>query len=144
MKAHENIDVFMRAFSESGPVAPPIDQDTGRLSKASKTSRRLVLASSSSRRRELVGAFSQPFEVFAPDDTEDRRLDVESPGDFVARLALTKALEVGRRCGPAVVVGADTAVVLGGEIYGKPATPAEASPTLRPFRAGDPDVPAAP
>ena len=130
MNARENIDVFMRAFSAAGPVAPQIDQATGRLSTGSKTSRRLVLASSSSRRRELVGAFSQLFEVFAPDDTEDQRLDVESPGDFVARLALTKALEVGRRCGPAVVVGADTAVFLDGEIYGKPATPAEAAQML--------------
>ncbi len=130
MKARENIDVFIQAFSEAGPVVPEDRPATGRLSMASKTSTRLVLASSSSRRRELVGAFSQPFEVVAPDDTEDQRLDDESPDDFVVRLALTKALEVGRRCGPAVVVGADTAVVLDGEVYGKPATPAEATRML--------------
>ena len=86
----------------------------------------LVLASASPRRRELLALLGRPFTVRVA-DVDEAPLPGESAGALVERLAVAKALLVveGLRpgAGPqgAVVVGADTVVVLDGEILGKPA-----------------------
>ena len=80
----------------------------------------LDLASGSPRRRELLAQIGVPFSVVsAPID--ETPLPNESAPAYVERLARAKAA-AGLACleGPAVVLGADTAVVLDGRILGKP------------------------
>jgi len=89
---------------------------------------RLVLASSSPRRRELLEALSLSFDMVAPDVDEIRRPD-EEPYDYVERVARAKVAAV---AAPGlVVIGADTTVVIDGKILGKPAHPDEAEAMLR-------------
>ena len=80
----------------------------------------LVLASASPRRRELLQQIGIDFRVVVP-DIEETPLANEKPGDFVLRMAREKALEVIQREGAGLpVLGADTAVILDGQILGKP------------------------
>ena len=78
----------------------------------------LILASSSPRRRELLAAVGLEFEIRVA-DVDETRLDEESANDMVVRLAQAKATALPIDAGT-VVIGADTAVVLTGEIFGKP------------------------
>jgi septum formation protein len=80
---------------------------------------RLVLASASPRRRELLSLFGVDFEV-EPADIDETVLSGERPSDYVRRVAADKALAVHRRAGKRFVLGSDTAVVLDGECLGKP------------------------
>lgn len=82
---------------------------------------RLYLASASPRRRQLLGQLRLSFEVRVADVDETPRPG-ELPADYVLRLARTKAESVARKLGqPAArVLAADTAVVLGDVILGKP------------------------
>jgi septum formation protein len=91
----------------------------------------LVLASSSPRRRELLGRLGIPFVVRAPDIDETPR-PVERAIDYVERLAREKAIEAQQRAVDAdeVIVAADTTVDIDGDIVGKPADVAEAVATL--------------
>ena len=69
--------------------------------------------------------------------------EVLPPGpirEAVVALALAKARAVARRVGPAVVLGADTAVVLAGEVFGKPESPEAARRTLRALRGREHEV----
>ena len=79
---------------------------------------RLILASASPRRRELMGAFGHPFEVLSADidETMDPK---KSPFEEVARVSKLKALAIPRNQED-VVVAADTIVVCGGKVLGKP------------------------
>ena len=97
---------------------------------------RLVLASASPRRAELLTAAGFTFEVLAV-DLDERARPGEAPADYVRRLAAEKSarafelLEGSARENPAVVLGADTAVVVGGEILGKPVHDGDAERMLR-------------
>jgi len=66
---------------------------------------------------------------------DESPLGNELPGDYVRRLALAKALSIakdhGDHAGGALVLGADTIVVVGGEILGKPTSPDDARRMLR-------------
>ena len=79
---------------------------------------RLVLASASPRRAELLGRMGLPFDVVVT-DVEESVLPGEPPESYVERLALDKA-HAGFRPG-SVTIGSDTTVVVEGEILGKPA-----------------------
>jgi septum formation protein len=80
----------------------------------------IVLASSSPRRRELLQQLGVDFHVVAADIEEQARPG-EKPGDFVLRMAHEKALEVMQKVGSSLpVLGSDTAVILNGQILGKP------------------------
>ena len=80
----------------------------------------IVLASASPRRRELLQQIGIDFHVVVADIVEQPLAD-EKPGDFVLRMAREKALEVMQREGAGLLVpGADTAVILDGQILGKP------------------------
>jgi septum formation protein len=82
--------------------------------------RRLVLASASPRRRELLALLGRPFDVVAIDVDESPR-PAEAADDLVERLAIAKA-RAGVAIAPdAVVVGADTVVVVDDDVLGKPA-----------------------
>ena len=84
----------------------------------------LHLASSSPRRKEILSALGLTFSA-AGVDLDERRLEGESPDAMVLRLARAKATAGGD--GPAsAVLGADTAVVLGEQVFGKPLDGADA------------------
>ena len=78
----------------------------------------LILASNSPRRRELVSLFGWPFTVL-PADIDESRLAEEPPIQYVRRLACEKAQAIADRQ-PGLVVAADTIVVDGDELLGKP------------------------
>src|SRR5438105_13278587 len=85
----------------------------------------LVLASQSPRRREILHQAGIPFLVRAAPVDETARPG-EGPVDYVRRLAALKARAVSPSAGE-IVLGADTTVVVGNEMLGKPASPEDAS-----------------
>ncbi|WP_417472762.1 Maf family protein [Luteimonas mephitis] len=93
----------------------------------------LHLASQSPRRRELLGRLGVEFGVLDI-DVPERRDPAEAPADYVRRVAREKAgaglLRVVGVPG-AVVLGADTEVVLGDEVFGKPRDERDAAAMLR-------------
>jgi septum formation protein len=90
----------------------------------------LVLASTSPRRRELLGQLGVTFEVLSV-DVDERPLPGELAADHVCRLALAKA-RVGAAQSPgACVIGADTVVVVEDDILGKPRDAQDAIAMLR-------------
>ena len=89
---------------------------------------RLVLASGSPRRRQMLATLGLEFDVLPPDVDETRRPD-EPPAVYVDRVARAKAEAVA--ADGLVVVAADTAVVFDGKVFGKPAHPEEARTMLR-------------
>ena len=96
----------------------------------SGVSRKLVLASSSPRRRELLRAAGYVFDVQVPDVPEEVRPG-EKPTALVERLACDKAAIVAREFASDVcVIAADTVVVLDDRIFGKPRDAAEAAEML--------------
>ena len=86
---------------------------------------RFILASASPRRSEMLAQTGLDFEVL-PGNIDEAFRPGESPRDHVLRLAETKALCVSRSHPAAWVLGADTIVLVAGEILGKPGSPAEA------------------
>lgn len=90
----------------------------------------LILASSSPRRAELLRAAGIPFQVF-PAQVDEAVLKLEPPGEHVRRLAREKA-DAGFAAHPdAVVLAADTTVLISGEIMGKPRDARDAVRMLR-------------
>ncbi len=87
--------------------------------------KKIILASESPRRRELLKLAGIPFRV-EPAHADESALPGESPKGHVRRLALLKAQTVAARRGKGLVLGADTVVVVDGIILGKPASKAEA------------------
>lgn len=88
---------------------------------------KLILASGSPRRRELLAGLGLAFEI-RPVDLDETPLDGEDPRAYVSRLAAAKARA---RTGPEeVTLAADTIVVLDGELLGKPENPGEARDML--------------
>jgi septum formation protein len=90
---------------------------------------KLILASASPRRRELLAQAGYDFDVQASSVSESR-LPQEDAIRFATRLAREKAEEVFARHQPAIVLGADTVVVCDAEVMGKPADPADAERML--------------
>jgi septum formation protein len=87
---------------------------------------RLVLASASPRRAQLLASVGVSFEVI-PADIDESVGPGETPATYVSRLSVTKAAVVAERIGPgAVVVAADTTVDVDGEILEKPVDEADA------------------
>jgi septum formation protein len=80
---------------------------------------RLVLASQSPRRRELLALLGHPFTV-RPADADETMLPGEIPDVHVRRLAELKASTVGESLKESIVIGSDTIVVIDGDILGKP------------------------
>jgi septum formation protein len=93
---------------------------------------RLILASTSPRRREILSLLGIPFEVVAPPFEE-----VVSPprpiAEEVLDFAVGKAASVAAQHPGAVVIGSDTMILLGQEKIGKPADAADAKRMLRAF-----------
>lgn len=93
-------------------------------------SNKIILASSSPRRRELLQSVGINFRVIKPTSDEDINPG-ESPEDYTLRLSREKALSVAQDCEEGVyVIGADTTVVIDGEILVKPENEADARSML--------------
>ena len=92
----------------------------------------LILASNSPRRRQLLALTGIPFMVSVADVDESRFVN-ETPPDYVLRLAETKARAI-QADADQVVLAADTTVVTGSDILGKPRDEAEAIDMLRRLR----------
>jgi len=91
---------------------------------------KVMLASGSPRRREIMTAVGWPFEVRTPDVDESVRPG-EDPVDYVQRLAQEKALAVTEQIETGLVLAADTTVVIEREILGKPEDDEDAKRMLR-------------
>ena len=96
---------------------------------------KLILASESPRRAEIMRSAGFIFETI-PADVDETRKGGEAPADYVRRLADGKARTAAKKIADnvvtktTIVIGADTVVVLEGEILGKPAGEAEARAML--------------
>jgi septum formation protein len=91
---------------------------------------KLILASGSPRRAEILRSAGLQFTVLSS-AVDETPMPSEVPQDLVRRLALAKAeLVAARALGPAIVIAADTVVVLEGAILGKPRTSEDARQML--------------
>lgn len=91
---------------------------------------RVILASSSPRRRDLLDLIGIQHEVI-PANVNESLFAGEAPVAHAERLARAKALTIARSEPSAIVIGSDTIVVVGDEILGKPAHEADAYRMLR-------------
>ena len=99
---------------------------------------KLILASASPRRKELLGLFRLPFEIRVADI--DETMDpAKAPFDEVARVSRLKAMAT-PRSPEDVVVAADTIVVCQGKVLGKPHSQEEAAAMLRMLSGRDHQV----
>jgi MAF protein len=96
--------------------------------------RRLILASGSPRRRQLLSLLGLPF-VIKASDIDEGQLAGEAPEELVMRVSQAKARAVSDVRADELVVAADTIVVLDGTVLGKPAGAEEAAAMLRHLRA---------
>lgn len=99
----------------------------------SKTTRQLILGSTSRYRRELLERLSIPFQVATP-DVDETPLPQEAPHVLAERLALAKAKAVATQFPQAVVIGSDQVADLDGQSLGKPGTHDKAVAQLRLMR----------
>ncbi len=95
--------------------------------------KKIILASTSPRRKELMTLLRVPFEAVASDYEEDMTLDLP-PRELVQHLALGKAQAVAKLYGDALVIGGDTIVVIDNHRLGKPHTPQRAREMLELLR----------
>ena len=86
-----------------------------------KTTQKIYLASKSPRRRKLLKQLGINFKAFTVNSSEDF-LDGEHPVECVKRLALEKMEIAKQRVDNSIVITADTIVVLGKKVIGKPTT----------------------
>jgi septum formation protein len=91
---------------------------------------RVILASQSPRRRELLTLIGIAHEV-QPADIDETYFPGEQPAAHAERLAREKAAVIARQDPDAIVIGSDTIVVVDGDVLGKPADEAEAKRMLR-------------
>jgi septum formation protein len=91
---------------------------------------KLILASGSPRRVEILNSIGWEFEKHVADIDESLR-EGESPEDYVVRLAREKAEAVAVKFPESVVLGADTTVVIDNQILGKPVDMDDARRMLR-------------
>ena len=91
---------------------------------------KLILASKSPRRSELLRAAGWTFEV-VPADIDESLLDHETPVNYVKRLAIEKAETVAARVASGLVLAADTTVVVDDHVLGQPEDDADARRMLK-------------
>lgn len=95
---------------------------------------KVILASNSPRRRQLLGLTGLDFQV-VPADVDETPFQDEAPPNYVRRLAAAKALAVSTQFGrDKLVIAADTTVVDGSQILGKPIDDQDATCMLRQLR----------
>lgn len=92
---------------------------------------RIILASGSPRRKELLGKIYKEFEIITSD--ADENIECDNPGDMVEELAKRKAEAVFKKIETdedIMVIGSDTIVYYDGEVLGKPCDESEAKSML--------------
>ena len=94
--------------------------------------KKLILASNSPRRRELLALLNLPFEVH-PANVDESRLPGEAPADYVRRVAHKKAHAIAEQM-DGLVLAADTIVVDGDAFLGKPSDKSDAFRMLKQLR----------
>jgi septum formation protein len=104
------------------------------------TTTRLILASSSPRRRQLLAAAGYDFEVDPSDVAEPDPTPDEDPSLYAADLAWRKASAVARRRGSGLILAADTVGAVAGTILNKPLDRADADRMIRAQEGRDSDV----
>jgi len=92
--------------------------------------KKIILASASPRRRELLEKLGLKFEVETGDYEEDINSKLE-PHELARQLSIKKAQSVAVRNKNAIIIAADTIGVIGGKILGKPHTENKARKMLR-------------
>lgn len=100
---------------------------------------RLILASQSPRRAELLSRLGLEFEI-RPAAIDETYIDHEMPGDHAERLAREKAIAVARQELDALVIGSDTIVILDSDVLGKPRDTGEAVSMLTRLSGRDHEV----
>lgn len=91
---------------------------------------KFILASGSPRRRELLSLYTTDFTVCVSDFEEDG-VQADTPAELVEALARGKCLAVSAQHPGEVVIGCDTVVDVGGEVFGKPKDAEDAKRMLR-------------
>ncbi|MBD1558961.1 septum formation inhibitor Maf [Vibrio sp. S9_S30] len=110
------MDIPITASSETPLAYSVMDKEKG----MSQIERRLTLASSSPRRKELLGQLGYPFDTVSPDIIEEKNAS-ESVSQYVVRLATEKAQAGLLMTEQAdIVIGSDTIVVVDGDVLEKP------------------------
>ena len=99
--------------------------------------KKIILASGSPRRRELLTQIGISFEVVKAEGEE--KITTDDPEEAVKELAMQKAQEVAGRVDADVVIGADTVVAVDGEIMGKPKDPEDAVRMIHRIQGCDPE-----
>lgn len=94
---------------------------------------RIILASTSAFRRELLQRLQLPFDVASP-ATDESPLADESPAATALRLAESKAREVAKQFPAALIIGADQVAAHGTQRFGKPGSRDKAREQLRRMR----------
>ena len=100
--------------------------------------KKIILASGSPRRRELLTQIGISFEVVKAEGEE--KITTDDPEEAVKELAMQKAQEVAGRVDADVVIGADTVVAVDGEIMGKPKDPEDAVRMIHRIQGRDHEV----
>ncbi|TKI59638.1 septum formation protein Maf [Lysinibacillus mangiferihumi] len=90
-----------------------------------ETNHKLVLASASPRRKELLAMLDLPFEIVTS-DVEETSVKATTMQDYVTGVALLKTRDVAKKVPAATIIGADTIVVFNNELLHKPKTREEA------------------
>jgi septum formation protein len=91
---------------------------------------KLILASASPRRKEILTSVGWPFEAITA-GIEESQKPGEKPLDYVQRLAKEKAEAVAAKLESGLVLGADTTVIVGDNLLGQPIDDADARRMLR-------------
>ena len=92
---------------------------------------KFILASSSPRRQDLLLRLKTPFDIILPDVDESIIISDGNPETYCTALAELKANDISQHYPNELVIGADTIVVMGDEILGKPNDKAAAEHMLQ-------------
>ena len=91
--------------------------------------KKIILASASPRRKELLSQIGITFEIIKAEKEE--HITSSIPTEVVKELSMQKAKEVAAKCDGSIIIGADTIVAMEGQILGKPKDRADAMRMLR-------------
>lgn len=91
---------------------------------------KIILASGSKRRQEILEKLGVEFEV-AESFYDESKIITDDPVELVEELALQKALEVAKQFDDALIIGGDTVVYVAGEVLGKPKNKKDAERMLK-------------
>lgn len=92
--------------------------------------RKIILASSSPRRQDLMKLLDIPFEIVVS-NFDESTIKIKNPRKFVEMQSLKKAEVVAKKFRDAIIIGSDSAVVVDGQILGKPKDDKDAEKALK-------------